>query len=183
MAFQGGTVSTVGVTSAILAQTASQAVSAGLSQVYQGSGQSFFASAGQAVAGNLAGSVVNVALNSALGAEVKGPDGLSLDSGSNLLASQITPFVTSQVAAGINQTIQKSFESAGPFGPVLSSASSAIVNQVFSGLTDLASGGGAGAGAAAGENWGQKAFPGQEMSQKQTTVAVVLTPLGLQAAT
>ena len=161
MAFQGGPLSTVGITPSFLTQTATQAVSTGLTQVYQGSGQSFFGSAGQALAGNLAGSVVNIALNSALGTKVSGPGGLSLNSGSNLLASQITPFITSQVAAGINQTIQKSLQSAGPFGPVLSAGAGAIANQLFSGLTNLLSGAGGGAGAtAAGEGWGQKAFPG-----------------------
>ncbi len=153
MAFQGGPLSTVGITPSFRTQTATQAVSAGLTQVYQGSGQSFFGSAGQALAGNLAGSVVNVALNSALGTQVAGPNGTSLMSGSNLLASQITPFVTSQVAAGINQTIQQSLTSAGAFGPILSIASGQLVNQLFNGLTNATT-------ATTGDSWGKKAFPG-----------------------
>jgi hypothetical protein len=153
MAFQGGQLSTVVITPSFLTQTATQAVSAGLTQVYQGSGQSFFGSAGQVLAGNLAGSVVNVALNSALGTQVAGPNGTSLTSGSNLLASQITPFVTSQVAAGINQTIQQSLTSAGAFGPILSIASGQLVNQLFNGLTNATA-------ATTGDSWGQKAFPG-----------------------
>jgi hypothetical protein len=162
MAFQGGPLSTVGITPSFLTQTVTQAVSSGLTQVYQGSGQSFFGSAGQALVSNMAGSVVNVALNSALGTKVTGPGGLSLNSGSNLLATQITPFITSQVAAGINQTIQKSLQSAGPFGPILSSASGAIANQLFSGLTNFSTGAtdATTASAATGDAWGQKAFPG-----------------------
>ncbi len=158
MAFQGGTLSTLGITPSFLTQTATQAVSTGLTQVYQGSGQSFFGSAGQALAGSMAGSVVNIALNSALGTRVTGPNGINLDSGSNLLASQITPFITSQVAAGINQNIQKTLQSAGAFGPVLSTASGELVNQFFGGLTNNLAANTAAAGAVDG--WGQKTFPG-----------------------
>ncbi len=153
MAFLPGPLSTLGITSSFLTQTATQAVSTGLTQVYQGSGQSFFGSAGQALAGNLAGSVVNIALNSELGTQVTGPNGTSLASGSNLLASQITPFVTSQVAAGINQNIQQSLQSAGAFGSILSIASGQIVNQLFGGLANSEAG-------ATGDSWGLKAFPG-----------------------
>ena len=118
MAFLGGAVSTIGAS--FITQTATQAASAGFTQVFQGSGQSFFGSAGQALAGNLAGSAVNIALNSVLGTQVTGPAGIQLDSGANLLATTLTPYVTSSVAAGINQSIQKSLHSAGDFGPVLS---------------------------------------------------------------
>lgn len=105
-------------------------------QVWKGSGQSFFGKAGQSLAGNLAGSAVNVALNSALGTQVVGPQGLKLDSGANVLASLVTPQVTSQVAAGINQQIQKSLQSAGPFGPLLSNVATGLVNQGVQALTD-----------------------------------------------
>ena len=85
MAFLGGAVSTIGAS--FITQTATQAASAGFTQVFQGSGQSFFGSAGQALAGNLAGSAVNIALNSVLGTQVTGPAGIQLDSGANLLAT------------------------------------------------------------------------------------------------
>lgn len=140
MAFEGGPLATVGITPSFLTQLATQTASSGvpqaLGQVWQGSGQSFFGSAGQALGGALAGSAVNIALNSVLGTDVVGPQGLSLNSGANILASTITPYVTSSVAAGINQNIQKSLQSAGPFGPVLSNLGTTLTNQVFNGLSN-----------------------------------------------
>lgn len=155
MAFQGGPLSVVGVTSSFLTQTATQAASAGFTQVFQGSGQSFFGSAGQALAGNLAGSAVNVALNSVFKTQVTGPAGIKLDSGANLLATTLTPYVTSSVAAGINQSIQKSLQSAGPFGPVLSTFATTTVNQLFGGLADAIGG-----ASSTGTGYGNKTFPG-----------------------
>ena len=139
MAFEGGKINVLGITPAFLTQLGTQTsqtgVVQGLGQVWQGSGQSFYGSAGQALAGNLAGSAVNVALNGLLGTQVVGPQGLKLDSGANLLASTITPYVTSQLAAGINQNIQQSLKSAGPFGPFLSDLSSTLINQVQAGIS------------------------------------------------
>jgi len=144
MAWTGGQVPTAGLTGAFLTQLATQTASSGVSQalgqVWQGAGQSFFGSAGQALGGALAGSAVNIALNSALGTNVVGPQGLSLTSGANILASTITPYVTSSVAAGINQNIQKSLQSAGPFGPILSNLGTSLVNQAFGGLTNAITG-------------------------------------------
>jgi len=140
MAFEGGPLSTLGITPAFVTglatQTASSGVAQALGQVWEGSGQSFFGSAGQALGGALAGSAVNIALNSALGTDVVGPQGLSLNSGANILASTITPYVTSSVAAGINQNIQQSLQSAGPFGPVLSNLGTSLVNQAAQGITN-----------------------------------------------
>jgi hypothetical protein len=155
MAFEGGPLSVVGITSSFLTQTATQAASAGFTQVYQGSGQSFFGSAGQALGGNLAGSAVNVALNSVFNTQVTGPAGIKLDSGANLLATTLTPYVTSSVAAGINQSIQKSLQSAGPFGPVLSTFATTTVNQLFNGLSNSLT-----AASSTGTNYGNKTFPG-----------------------
>lgn len=140
MAWEGGVIPTLGITPAYLAglatQTASSGVPQAIGQVWQGSGQSFFGSAGQALGGALAGSAVNIALNSAFGTNVVGPQGLSLDSGANILASTITPYVTSSVAAGINQSINNSLKSAGPFGPILSNLGTSLVNQAANGLTN-----------------------------------------------
>jgi len=140
MAFQGGTLATVGITPSFLTQLATQTASSGvpqaIGQIWQGSGQSFFGSAGQALGGALAGSAVNIALNSALGTNVVGPQGLSLNSGANLLASTITPYVTGAVAAGINQSINNSLKSAGPFGPILSNLGTSLVNQAAQGITN-----------------------------------------------
>ena len=139
MANFAGALSTVGITPQFIAglatQTASSGVSQAIGQVWTGSGQSFFGSAGQALGGALAGSAVNIALNSALGTNVVGPQGLSLNTGANILASTITPFVTGAVAQGINQTIQQSLQSAGPFGPILSNLGTGLINQAFNGLT------------------------------------------------
>ena len=157
MRFTGGPLDVIGITpeffTQIGTQFAQQAASTGLNPVWKGSGQSFFGQAGQSLAGNLAGSAVNIALNSALGTQVPGPAGLNLTSGANLLASAITPFVTSTVAAGINQSIQQSLQSAGPFGPALSTAGTEIVNQLFGGLGDAIFG-----GTSRGPNY--KSFPG-----------------------
>ena len=157
MAFQGGPINVVGITPSFLStlgtQTSQNGVVQGLGQVWQGAGQSFFGSAGQSLAGNLAGSAVNVALNSALGTQVAGPQGLSLTSGANFLASTLTPYVTSQVAAGINQSIQNSLQSAGPFGPALSISGTGLVNQIFGGLSDTILGN-------VGQATNYKMFPG-----------------------
>ena len=157
MAFQGGPLNLIGITPSYLSQlgtvTAQNGTTQGLGQVWQGSGQSFFGSAGQSLTGNLAGSAINIALNSNLGTQVAGPQGLSLTSGANLLASTVTPYVTSNVAAGINQTINKSLKSAGPFGPVLSQLGTGLVNQASFGITNAIF-----ANAVQGENF--KSFPG-----------------------
>lgn len=140
MAFEGGPLSTVGITPSFITQLATQTGSSGvpqaLGQIWQGSGQSFYGSAGQALGGALAGSAVNIALNSVLGTDVVGPQGLKLDSGANILASTITPYVTSSVAAGINQSINSSLKSAGAFGPILSNLGSTLVDQAFNGISN-----------------------------------------------
>jgi len=140
MAFQGGPLSTVGITPAYVTQLATQTGSSGvpqaLGQIWQGSGQSFYGAAGQALGGALAGSAINIGLNSALGTSVVGPQGLKLNSGANILASTITPYVTSSVAAGINQSINTSLKSAGPFGPILSNLGTTLTNQVFNGFSN-----------------------------------------------
>ena len=138
MAWTGAALITVGITPQLIVglatQTASSGVPQAIGQVWNGSGQNFFGSAGQALGGALAGSAVNIALNSVLGTNVVGPQGLPLNTGANILASTITPFVTGAVAQGINQTIQQSLQSAGPFGPILSNLGTGLINQAFNGL-------------------------------------------------
>lgn len=157
MAFQGGLIGTLGITPSFISTlgtvSAQNGTILGLGQVWQGAGQSYFGSAGQALAGNLAGSAVNIALNSALGTQVVGPQGIPLTSGANFLASTITPFVSSTIAAGINQNLQQSLLRAGPFGPVLSSLGTGLVDQAFGGLA-----GTLGAASTNVENY--KMFPG-----------------------
>lgn len=157
MAFQGGPIPTLGITPSFISQlgtqTAQNGTVLGLGQVWQGAGQSFFGQAGQSLAGNLAGSAVNIALNTALGTQVPGPAGFNLTSGANILASTITPFITGNVAAGINQNIQQALKSAGPFGPALSIAGTGLVNQLFGGIGEAIFG-----NAVQGTNF--KSFPG-----------------------
>ena len=163
MAFEGGVLSTVGITPSFITglatQTASSGVPQALGQVWQGSGQSFFGSAGQALAGGLAGSAVNIALNSALGTNVVGPQGFSLNSGANILASTVTPYVTGAVAAGINQQIQQSLKGAGAFGPILTNVGTQLVNQAANGITNAIFGA-ANPGAGGGNATNYKMFPG-----------------------
>jgi hypothetical protein len=163
MAFEGGPLSVIGITpeylTGLATQTASSGVSQALGQVWKGSGQSFSGSAGQALAGNLAGSAVNIALNSAFGTNVPGPQGLTLDSGANILASTITPYVTSSVAAGINQQIGQSLKGAGAFGPILTNVGTQLVNQAANGITNAIFGA-ANPGAGGGNATNYKMFPG-----------------------
>ena len=165
MAFQGGVLSTVGITpsyiTGLATQTASSGIPQALGQVWQGSGKSFFGSAGQALAGGLAGSAVNIALNSALGTNVVGPQGLSLNSGANILASTITPYVTSSVAAGINQQIGQSLKGAGAFGPILNNLGTQLANQAANGITSAIFGA-ANPGAGGSNTTNYKMFPGAD---------------------
>ena len=164
MAYEGGPLSTVGITPAFITglttQTASSGVAQAIGQVWQGSGQSFYGSAGQALGGALAGSAVNIALNSALGTQVVGPQGFSLDSGANILASTVTPYVTGTLAAGINQSINNSLKSAGPFGPILSNIGTSLVNQASQGITNAIFGAATPGVGGTGNATNYKMFPG-----------------------
>jgi hypothetical protein len=158
MAYTGGALNTVGITpqlvTNLVTQTSSSGVPQALGQIWDGSGQNFYGSAGQALGGALAGSTVNIALNSALGTNVNGPQGIPLNSGGNILASTLTPYVTGALAAGINQNIQQSLQAAGPFGPILSNLGSGLIDQVFNGVASSIFGN----SPASGENY--KMFPG-----------------------
>lgn len=160
MAFEGGPLSTLGITPAFVnnlaQQTAATGVTQAVGQLWQGSGQTFIGQAGQALAGNLASSAVNVAINSALGTQISGPGGFPINTGGNFLASTVTPFVTGAVAAGINQNIQQSLQSAGPFGTVLSGVATGLVDQAFGALT----GGIANTGGIGTQATNYKMFPG-----------------------
>jgi hypothetical protein len=154
-----GPISTLGITPAFVNTLAQQAAATGttsaINQVWQGAGASFFGSAGQTLVGNLAGSAVNVAMNAALGTQIAGPGGTSASSGANLLASAITPYVNSTIAAGINQAIGTSLQNAGPFAGVLSGVATGLVTQVAGNLL-----GGAFGGASGGFGSSYKTFPG-----------------------
>lgn len=159
MAFEGGPIPMLGITPEFITGLATQTASSGvpqlLGQVWTGSGQTFYGQAGQALAGGLASSAINIGLNSLLGTNVVGPQGFSLTSGNNLLASVITPYVSSTVAAGINQQIEQSLATAGPFGTILSDFSTGLVNRAFGGITDAIFG-----GVNLGQGTNYKMFPG-----------------------
>ena len=156
MSFQGGPLSLIGSNVVSLGTgAASIAASQAAGNLWKGSGQTFFGQAGQGLVGGLAGSAVNIALNSAFSTSVVGPQGLSLDSGANFLASTITPQVTSAAAAGINQQIQQTLQKAGPFGTLLSTVGTGLVNQAFNGLTNSIFG-----ASSAGTTENYKMFPG-----------------------
>jgi hypothetical protein len=162
MAFEGGPLSAIGISpeylTGLITQTASSGVQQAIGQVWKGSGQSFAGQAAQSLGGALADSAVNVVLNSTFGKNVAGPQGLSLDSGKNILASVITPQVTGALSAGINEQIQKSLKNAGPFGPILSNIGTSLVDTAFSGISSSLLGGAGGAIGAGATNY--KMFPG-----------------------
>lgn len=159
MARQGGPLEVIGISPSYVAQIAqtagSAAAVAGLQQVWQGSGKGFLGQAGQTLVGNLAGSAVNIALSPFVGGQVAGPGGLTLDSGANILASTITPYVSSTVSAGINQSINNSLKNAGPFAGVLSGVATSLVSQATTGITNAIFGAAAGGFAS-----DYKSFPG-----------------------
>lgn len=175
MASEGGPLSVVGITPAYLSGLAKQTLSSGaqvaLGQVWQGSGKSFATKVGQQLTGALADSAVNIAVNTLTGKQVENVGGILLDSGKEVLASSLTQYLTGPLASEINNSIGKSLESAGPFGPVLSSAANSLVSTALGGIGGAISGailggggggiGGGGIGGGAGGNaTNYKMFPG-----------------------
>jgi len=152
MAFQGGPVPTLGISPSYDFNTSNTLLyGSNENQVYQGSGQSFQGQPGQYLSGDLGQSAINVALNPKLGSDITNQSGVSLFSGSDILASNITSLIPSDLSFGVNQDISQSLASAGEFGPLLSQ---------FGSFSGGGGGGGANPGATQGDPWGQKAFPG-----------------------
>lgn len=169
MASEGGPLSVVGITPAYLSGPAKQTLSSGaqvaLGQVWQGSGKSFATKVGQQLTGALTDSAVNIAVNALTGKQVENVGGILLDSGKEVLASSLTQYLTGPLASEINNSIGKSLESAGPFGPVLSSAANSLVSTALGGIGGAIGGaipgGGGGVGGVAGGNaTNYKMFPG-----------------------
>jgi hypothetical protein len=153
----GGPLNMIGINAEFVSNLVTTSVSSGVAQSFRGvGGQSFLTQAGQAIVSNAASNVVNIGINSLLGTEVAGASGLQLNTGANILASTVTPYVTSSLAGGVNQAIQNSLRSAGPIGPVLSQIGTGLVNQAFNGLTNLITG----ATTPGLGGLGTKAFPG-----------------------
>lgn len=159
MANIGGALSMVGITPQLVSNVVTTSVGTSTNQLFRGVANQSLAQAGSALVGNVASNVVNVGVNSLLGTQVAGASGLSLNTGANVLASTITPYVTGALAQGINQSIQNSLKGAGPLGPVLSQIGTGLVNQGLNGLTNLI-GGATTPGTGAGGSQASKFFPG-----------------------
>ena len=172
-----GVIGTLGITPSFVnnatQQAASTASTAAINQIWQGAGASFLGSAGQTLAGNLASSTVNVAMNSALGTRIAGPGGISINSGANFLASTVTPYITGTTAAGINQAINNSLKNAGPFAGVLSGVATGLVSQVFGGITNAITGASGGFGSS------YRTFPGGSDSEPNSNYGKKAYTLGL----
>lgn len=163
MANPGGPLSMVGITPQFVSNLVTTSVSSGVissaNQLLAGVANQSLAQAGSALVGNAAGNLVNVGINSLLGTQVAGVSGLNLNTGANVLASTITPFVTGALAQGINQSIQNSLKGAGPLGQVLAEIGTGLVNQGLNGLTNLI-GGGITPGSGLSSSNATKFFPG-----------------------
>ena len=163
MANPGGPLNMVGITPQLVSNLVTTSVSSGVissaNQLLAGVANQSLAQAGSALVGNVASNVVNVGINSLLGTKVAGASGLSLNTGANVLASTITPYVTGSLAQGINQSIQNSLKGAGPLGSVLSQIGTGLVNQGLNSLTNLI-GGATTPGAGGGGSQASKFFPG-----------------------
>lgn len=159
MANPGGPLSLIGITPQFVSNVVTTSVGASTNQLFRGVVNQSLAQAGSAVIGNVASNVVNVGINSLLGTQVSGASGLSLNTGANILASTITPFVTGGLAQGINQSIQNSLKGAGPLGSVLAQIGTGFVNQGLNGITNLITGATT-PGSGAGGSQASKFFPG-----------------------
>jgi hypothetical protein len=132
-AFIGGKLPVVTLNSQNLSSAATTAISNAAGQtLFQGFGNnSFVATTGQAIASNLTGALINVALNPGLGQTISGTSGIDLFNGDQLLATAITPFVSSQLAGLANQQIQQSLTDAGPFAQNLFNQISPFTNSLL----------------------------------------------------
>lgn len=133
-AFTGGRIPTVALTTQNLSSAASTAIANAAGQsLFQGFGnKTFAAETGQAIASNLTGALINVALNPGLGQTIKGESGVDLSAGQNLLATAVTPFVSSNLATLANQQIGQSLQNAGPFAQNLFNQISPFTNSLLS---------------------------------------------------
>ena len=168
--FEGGAVPLVSVTPQFLGNLSSQAVGSVAnsqitsltSQVFQGAGQSFLAQTGQAVVSNTANNFINVGVNSLLSQNITQTSGLSLSTGQNFSASSISQSITSALSSQLNSNLSQTLQSAGPFGPLISTLGSSLVNSLSSSILGGIGGGAGGGGfnGAPGTGFSSKTFPG-----------------------
>jgi hypothetical protein len=114
------------------------------------------------LAGAAAETVLNVGLSSLLGPATSKQFGIPLNAGQNFLQSQVTPFLTSTLAQGVNLSITDSLKGAGPLAPILGNLAGQVVSGLGQSLLDGLNlggnnAGGAGAGAGGGSS---RAYPG-----------------------
>ena len=159
MANPGGPLSLIGITPQFVSNVVTTSVGSSATQLFQGVANQSLAQAGSAVIGNVASNVVNVGINSLLSTQVAGASGLNLNTGANVLASTITPYVTGALAQGINQSIQNSLRGAGPLGSVLAQIGTGFVNQGLNGITNLITGATT-PGSGSGGSQASRFFPG-----------------------
>ncbi len=93
---------------------------------------------------NAINTTLNVGLSSALGDAVSNEVGLDLAVGSNILKSQITPFLTVDVSQALNRSVSSALQNAGPLGPALSQIAgqtvTALGQNILGGIFGLAGG-------------------------------------------
>lgn len=168
--FEGGAVPLVSITPQFLGNLATQTLGSVANaqittltgQVFQGAGQSFLAQTGQAVVANSANNFINVGVNSLLSQNITQASGLSLSTGQNFSASSISQSITSALSSQLNANLSQTLQSAGPFGPLISTLGTSLVNSLGS-STLGGFGGGAGDGGfngAPGTGFSSKTFPG-----------------------
>jgi len=78
---------------------------------------------------NAVNTTLNVGLSSALGEAVSKEVGLDLTAGSNILKTQVTPFLTAEVSQSLNRTVSSTLQNAGPLAPALAKISSQVVTS------------------------------------------------------
>jgi hypothetical protein len=152
--FSGGALASLGISPQYF-KSLDKAGKRNIRQLWKSSGASINGSKGQALSGGLSNSQINVVLGQSLGSLVNG-SGVNISGGRNVLAQTLTPFVTGTTSAAINNQIRKALRKAGPFGDILSSAGSGLIDGFFKRITG--SGGGRAAPIARGTNY--KMFPG-----------------------
>ena len=168
--FEGGAVPLVSVTPQFLGNLATQTVGSVANaqittltgQVFKGAGQSFLAQAGQAVVSNTANNFINVGVNPLLSQNITQASGLSLSTGQNFSASSISQSITSVLSSQLNSNLSQTLQSAGPFGPLISTLGSSLVNSLSSSILGGIGGGAGGGGfnGAPGTGFSSKTFPG-----------------------
>jgi hypothetical protein len=168
--FEGGAVPLVSITPQFLGNLATQTLGSVANaqittltgQVFQGAGQSFLAQTGQAVVANSANNFINVGVNPLLSQDITQASGLSLSTGQNFSASSISQSITSALSSQLNANLSQTLQSAGPFGPLISTLGTSLVNSLGSSILG-GFGGGAGDGGfngAPGTGFSSKTFPG-----------------------